>query len=720
MINILPPEVYNRIAAGEVVDRPYSVVKELVENAIDAGATEITVEAESGGKKLIRVTDNGCGIHKEDLKAAFLPHATSKLKTADDLAAIFTLGFRGEAVASVASVSKTTILSRVKGEEAYSLTVEGGVFGEVTPAGGAEGTVVTVRDLFYNTPARLKFLKGDAGEEGDITAMMARFLLSRPEISFTYLVNGKVRYRSFGDGLESALAVVYGASAIQNCISIRAEKHGMRLWGYIGNRAYNKPNRSYQSLFLNGRYIVNQTVATAVTNAYGSYLMKRQYPFYVLFLEVPPEVVDVNVHPNKADVRFADNRVVYGTVYSVISAVLDGSSAALEYIVPAIHSTVGENKGSVVAPAQAPAAVSPAKAPVVSVQPATAAPAVQQPAKAVLPEAPAFKAVPKPVETSVSPAAAPKPDAKPAPRMTLEEAKKELSFEIPPMSGREPVHYFEEPKKNVFEVRSPLASAYPSPAAPSEPSPRETSAPQPLHSAAEDAFEENRRFLLERDQQAKQQKIDPASLVYRGVLFETYLIFERGDVAYFVDQHAAHERLIYEKLKQTCEARTPLSQPMLMPYILNVNAQEFSFLVSQFEALRALGFEIDEFGGTSVKVSSVPLDLFGMDLEAFFREVLSSMESLRAIRLADIVRDKLATMACKAAVKGGERLTEEEAKRLLSDMDGDMGLKCPHGRPAVIKGRRASLKSSSRGSYEGARHLRLHGVGQDGALRGVR
>ena len=683
-INILPPEVYNRIAAGEVVDRPYSVVKELVENAIDAGATEITVEAEGGGKKLIRVTDNGCGIHKEDLKAAFLPHATSKLKTADDLAAIFTLGFRGEAVASVASVSKTTILSRVKGEEAYSLTVEGGVFGEVTPAGGAEGTVVTVRDLFYNTPARLKFLKGDAGEEGDITAMMARFLLSRPEISFTYLVNGKVRYRSFGDGLESALAVVYGASAIQNCISIRAEKHGMRLWGYIGNRAYNKPNRSYQSLFLNGRYIVNQTVATAVTNAYGSYLMKRQYPFYVLFLEVPPEVVDVNVHPNKADVRFADNRVVYGTVYSVISAVLDGSSAALEYIVPAIHSTVGENKGSVVAPAQAPAAVSPAKAPVVSVQPATAAPGVQQPAKAVLLEASAFKAVPKAAKP-VSPAAAPKPDAEPAPRMTLEEAKKELSFEIPPMSGREPVHYFEEPKKNVFEVRSPLASAYPSPAAPSEPSPRETSAPQPPHGAAEDAFEENRRLLLERDRQAKQQKIDPASLVYRGVLFETYLIFERGDVAYFVDQHAAHERLIYEKLKQTCEARTPLSQPMLMPYILNVNAQEFAFLVSQFEALRALGFDIDEFGGTSVKVSSVPLDLFGMDLEAFFREVLSSMESLRAIRLADIVRDKLATMACKAAVKGGERLTEEEAKRLLLDMDGDMGLKCPHGRPAVIQ-----------------------------------
>ena len=672
MINILPPEVYNRIAAGEVVDRPYSVVKELVENAIDAGATEITVEAEGGGKKLIRVTDNGSGIKKDDLKAAFLPHATSKLKTADDLAAIFTLGFRGEAVASVASVSKTTILSRAKGEEAYSLTVEGGVFGEISPAGGAEGTVVTVENLFYNTPARLKFLKSDASEEGDITAIMARFLLSRPEISFTYLVNGKVRYRSFGDGLESALAVVYGAGTLQNCISIRAEKHGMRLFGYIGNRAYNKPNRSYQSLFLNGRYIVNQTVALAVTNAYGSYLMKRQYPFYVLFLEVPPEVVDVNVHPNKADVRFADNRIVYGTVYSVISAVLDGSSAALEYISPAISSTVGKNKGAVSPLPEAPERASAA-------QPA--------PSKPVSPEAPAFQAVPDsaaapspapafkaPPAQSVLPAEASQ-TAKPAPRMSVEEAKKELAFEIPKLHGRERVRALEEEKPNIFEVRSPLASSRPAP-----------------QEEQEDAFEENKKYLLEREKQAKQQKIDPATLIFRGVLFETYLIFERGDEAYFIDQHAAHERLIYEKLKKKCEARTPLSQPMLMPYILTVNAQEFSFLTSQFEALRALGFEIDEFGGTSVKVSAVPLDLFGMDIEAFFREVLSSMESLRAIRLSDIARDKLATMACKAAVKGGERLTEEEAKRLLSDMDGDMGLKCPHGRPAVVRMKKSDFE----------------------------
>ena len=677
MINILPPEVYNRIAAGEVVDRPYSVVKELVENAIDAGATQITVEAEGGGKKLIRVTDNGSGIKKDDLKAAFLPHATSKLKTADDLAAIFTLGFRGEAVASVASVSKTTILSRAKGEEAYSLTVEGGVFGEISPAGGAEGTVVTVENLFYNTPARLKFLKSDASEEGDITAIMARFLLSRPEISFTYLVNGKVRYRSFGDGLESALAVVYGAGTLQNCISIRAEKHGMRLWGYIGNRAYNKPNRSYQSLFLNGRYIVNQTVALAVTNAYGSYLMKRQYPFYVLFLEVPPEVVDVNVHPNKADVRFADNRIIYGTVYSVISAVLDGSSAALEYIVPNISSTVGENRERLAVSKEAssssqtvPSAAEPApvEAEPLSTLPQSTAPQSTSPAEKG--EMGAKKAEPA-------------PSAKNERRMTLEEAKKELAFEIPPMGGCEPVHYFEEPKKNAFEVRSPLASRYPA-----EPAP----VPPAVQKTTDDAFEENRKFLLEREKKAAQQKIDPATLTYQGVLFQTYLLFERGDEAYIVDQHAAHERLIYERLKRKCEEKKPLSQPVLVPYILTVNAQEFAFLTGQFDALRALGFDIDEFGGTSVKVSAVPLDLYGMDVESFLREVLSSMETLRAIKLADIARDRLATMACKAAVKGGEKLTPEEAKGLLLDMDGDMGLKCPHGRPAVVKVKKSELE----------------------------
>ena len=269
-INVLPPAVYNKIAAGEVVDRPYSVVKELVENAIDAGATEIRVEIEGGGKRLIRVTDNGSGMGKDDLPLAYSSHATSKLYSADDLFSIRTLGFRGEAIASVAAVSRMEIVSRTREGDAYSLACEGGALGEVRPAAGAKGTVVTVEDLFYNVPARLKFLKSDAQEEADIGGVMARFLLSRPQISFEYIAGGKVKYRSFGDGLQAALAAVYGAETIGNCIEIDAEKHGIRLRGFLGSRNFYKANRTYQSLFVNGRYVVNQTVGAAVTNAYAS------------------------------------------------------------------------------------------------------------------------------------------------------------------------------------------------------------------------------------------------------------------------------------------------------------------------------------------------------------------------------------------------------------------------------------------------------------------
>lgn len=619
-INLLTADVYNRIAAGEVVDRPYSVVKELVENAIDAGANEITVEVLQGGKKLIRVTDNGCGIEKEDLKSAFLPHATSKLKNADDLEHIATLGFRGEAVASIAAVSDMKITSKTAQGDAYSLCCNYGVMSEVARDGGANGTCVTVADLFRNTPARLKFLKSDSQEEGDIANMVTRFILSRPEISFTYLTEGKVKYRSFGDGLRSALAVVYGAKILSDCYEISADKHGIKLSGFIGNQNFSKPNRNWQSLFVNGRYVVNQTVSTAIAGAYAEYLMKRQYPFYVLFLEVPPEIVDVNVHPNKADVRFADNRIIYGSVYSVVSAVLDGNSRALEYLVKE-----GEEAER-------------------SEQAAPAWEQVQAESQSEPQSEP-----PAPLQTPV---------------MDYKEAKKELKFEIPVTSGKSsaPVGNADFFVPNVLEVHSPK--------------------PQPQK---EDFFAENKRILEETAKKAKQEKIDPASLTYKGELFRTYLIYEVGDVAYLVDQHAAHERLIYDSLREKCETRRLAMQPMLVPYLLNVTPQEFSFLRENLETLRSLGFEIEEFGGTSYKVSALPVDLNGMRLDEFFAEVLSQLESLRAIRLKDILKDKLASEACKAAVKGGERLTDDEVRSLMEKMDGDMTLKCPHGRPVAVK-----------------------------------
>ena len=626
MIHILTPDVYNRIAAGEVVDRPYSVVKELTENAIDAGATEIRIEIEEGGKKRIRVTDNGCGIAKADLRSAFLPHATSKLASAEDLVAIETLGFRGEAIASIASVSKMEIVSGTADGEVWSLSSEGGRMGEIAPAAGAKGTCVTVDGLFFNTPARLKFLKTDASEEGDVTNMVARFILSRPEISFTYTVNGKVRYRSFGDGLKSAIAVVYGAEVLDKCFEIDADKHGVRLRGYIGNRNFYKPNRSYQSLFVNGRYVVNQTVALAVSNAYKNYLMTRQYPFYVLFLDLPTEIVDVNVHPNKADVRFADNRVIYGSVYSVVSAVLDGSSGALDYVV-----------GSALSRAEL---------------------------TSTFPQAvPKQEEIPAPVPSGVSYERAETKESPAASQMSYAEAKKELQFDVSPI-GKPSVIPYREIKPLELEVRAP---------------------------AAEDHFEENRRQLLEQSK-ARQQKLEPAALEFKGELFRTYLIYEMGDEAYLVDQHAAHERILYDRLRRKCETREALSQPMLLPFILHTNGQEFAFLLKNLEILRSFGFEIEDFGGDSFKISAVPVDLFGMDLDSFFGEVLSSMDTLRAIRLPDLLKDRLATMACKAAVKGGEKLTDGEVRELLKEMDGDMGIKCPHGRPACVKVRKTELE----------------------------
>ena len=281
-INILSPAVFNRIAAGEVVERPYSVVKELVENAIDAGATEIQIYIEKGGKQLIRVVDNGCGIERDDLHAAYLPHATSKISKADDLFAITTLGFRGEAVASIASVSKMNIISKTENGKCYSLRCDGGEMGEIREnATTQRGTEVCVEMLFYNTPVRLDFLKNDKSEEADITGFVSRFILCRSDIAFTYYVNDKKVLQSFGEGDEDAFRCVYGQATMRECLKINAEKHGIRIRGYIGNQNFFKGNKTYQNVFINGRYVLNNTITSAIMGAYRDYLMKRQYPFCV-------------------------------------------------------------------------------------------------------------------------------------------------------------------------------------------------------------------------------------------------------------------------------------------------------------------------------------------------------------------------------------------------------------------------------------------------------
>lgn len=671
-INILSAQIYNRIAAGEVVDRPYSVVKELVENAIDAGATEIEIYVEGGGKQLIRVVDNGGGISRDDLHAAFLPHATSKIAKADDLERIMTLGFRGEAVASIAAVSKMTITSKVSGENCYRLTSDGGKLGEIVEAAGGDGTDVSVEMLFFNTPVRLGFLKSDKSEETDITNFVSRFILNRPDISFRYYVGGKRILQSFGGGEEEAVVGVYGASILKDCYKINASKHGIRLRGYIGNQNFSKPNKTYQSVFLNGRYIINSTISAAVSNAYASYLMKRQYPFYVLYIDMPTEIVDVNVHPNKADVRFADNQTVYGCIYSVISAVLDGQPKALEYLVSdktAVASEIEAEAEKVMSPKAAPASAVPFSAPkkekprnaplnnlakgVVSFSYEDARRELEK----VRPSKTTSMELPFELESNAEENAVPVQSV-PAEKKSLRETYADLQVE-----------------KNILEVNSPEAALA-----------------VKTQGNSEDFFAENKRFLEELETKAKQNKIDVSSCAYAGKLFNTYLLYERGDEVYIIDQHAAHERLIFDRLKEQMRTRKVLQQPMLLPYVLNLNAFESAFIREKMENIREIGFDIDEFGNNAFKVSAVPLDLQSIDLALFFNEILGDISGYRSIKLEDLLKDKLATAACKAAVKGGMDLTREETDRLFRLMDGNMGLKCPHGRPVVVKMTKTELE----------------------------
>ena len=653
-INILDSSVFNRIAAGEVVDRPYSVVKEFVENSLDAGAKNITVEVERGGKDRICVTDDGDGIERGELRAAFLPHATSKIERAEDLDHIHTLGFRGEALASIASVARVTLRSRAKGAaEAYEIRCDGGALGESAPCALGGGTAIEAEALFYNTPVRAKFLRTDRGEEGEITNFVSRFILGHPDVAFRYLADGKLVLRSFGGGLEEAVAAVYGAGVLAQCYHIDAIKHGIRLYGYLGKPSFAKANRTYQSVFVNGRYIVNQTIGSAIANAYGGYLMKRQYPFYVPFLCVPPEIVDVNVHPNKADVRFENNQVIYGSIYSVVSAVLDGNASALDYV-------AGEKSA---APMQG--------------ESKTLSENAEK--KGAETEYHAGKSGVSHGNAGTAAALGSSATERAFTDELLENYKKEST-----LSDTDQEKKYDFRKEYEVLLHMPKRSEYTG-------GPQivfhDSGAPaaQRAETPAADVFAENKQYLQALEQKAKQQKFIFENAQFRGVLFNTYLLYEEGDNVYLIDQHAAHERLIFDRLKEEMETRKVARQPMLIPYVLNLNREEFAFLSEQKSILEEMGFEMEEFGTNCYKVSAVPMDLQGIDLESFFGEILKEVGTLRAIKLSDLLRDKLAMAACKHAVKGGMSLTESEKQKLFEMLHGDLGLKCPHGRPVAVR-----------------------------------
>ena len=592
-INLLTSKVFNRISAGEVVERPFSVVKELVENAIDAKATKIDIKIENGGISLIEITDNGSGIEKDDLSRAILPHATSKICTVKDLDAIKTLGFRGEALASIASVSKLSIVSKTLEQDcAYKIFVEGGDVSEIEESAGEIGTVMTVKNLFFNTPAREKFLRTPRSEEGDITATVSRFILGNPDIAFTYYVDNKLVLQSYGDGVESAFISIYEAKTLKDCFLIDSEKNGVKIYGYIGKHYFTKANRSHQTIFINGRVVVNNTISSAIANAYSSYLMKRQYPFCVLYLTVPNEIVDVNVHPNKLDVRFSNNQIIYSAVYSILSKTLDGASEALDIVVDKNQSITNETKDDYVRH------------------------------NAIL--------------------------------SNIESKNKEDKIGVLNFSD-----ISEEKNKNI-----------------------------------EDIFLQNKAYLESLETKKKEIQVENVvqnvikvdkELKYIGQALNTFLIFEDGEDLYFIDQHAAHERVLYDKFIEDFMSNNNTVQPLLIDYILNVSTEEFEFISEKVSFLTQLGFSIEEFGRNSYKISTVPTLLSNINLKNFFDELLFDINSLKKIEVEDLLLEKISQKACKAAIKSGDKMSDGEVEYLLKLIKGNLGLKCPHGRPIAIK-----------------------------------
>ncbi len=611
-INILDKKIYNQISAGEVVERPFSVCKELIENSIDAGAKNISVSIVNGGKSYIEVSDDGHGIEKDDLALALMPHATSKIATLNDLEVIKTLGFRGEALASIGAVSKLTISSIYKDSNTgYQITTIGGEVEPISESPIVKGTQIICKDLFFNTPARQKFLKNDRQEENDVVDLVARLALSNPYVSFKCYVDNQLTLQTFGDGLKEAIISIYGDEYLVNCFEISNYKNGIKIEGFISKHNFTKSNRTYQTLILNGRYVVNQTLQSSIHNAYAPYLMKRRYPFYVLNVTMPNEVVDVNVTPTKSDVRFLDNQVVYGTVYSTISKVLDGTDKALDIIIKDTN--------------------------------------VYYPAPEQL------------KNTEIS-------------DVNLKNVVKESDDVKYP---KDDFSYFKTTAKAnedsslfgmVSQSETPITTTT---------------------DAQIDVFEENKKYILElerkKNEELKQVAIEyDEPLKYVGQVLNTYLIFERNSDIYFIDQHAAHERLLYDKLINQFKIGDFAIQPLLVPYELKLNSIEYNFISTKIEYLSNIGLDLEAGFNNNYFIHALPYELIDIDFDEFFADVLQD-NSLKIQQIPEIINEKLMQKACKSAIKAGKTLSKSEVDSLISLLNGNINLKCPHGRPIAIR-----------------------------------
>lgn len=629
-INLLGPGVFNMISAGEVVERPSSVVKELVENSIDAGATEISVFIEDGGIRRISVSDNGSGILKDDMRAAFLPHATSKLCEIADLDTIATLGFRGEALASIASVSEVTLVSRADGADAArKIRLEAGKVTEESEDSRAKGTSVTVENLFFNTPARLKFLKKASTEQGYVEDAVEKIVLANPSLKITLTSEKGVLLAHDGGNLADAMADVYPHLDMSRFIAVdRVSSSGVRVSGYVSAVDYTAPTRSRQTVIVNGRVVENDTVSAAVDKAYRDYLVKRTFPMYVLDVIVPFDEVDVNVHPAKAEVRFRNKNAVFGAVFRAVDE--------------AIKASFGSEKHGF------------------SPVPTGSADAAATYEQTAIDTAALFGDMPE--NTSSDRLGA------------KENPVRDLPFNLGSLRGIGVSRAGRAAEKRIPSYEIDGARLYGGTAADGKDYLYDDAYALSKISEDEDkdfANSSNTRFRL----------FDGEVV---GQVFDTYLIVERADVVYVIDQHAAHERVLYDKLSASLSSE--FSQSLLIPYKLRLSGAEEEYFDKIMPALNDMDFAIEKKPG-SYLVYAVPESVVRMNIEKFVAALFENMLDDGELKLTDLLKDVVCRDACRAAIKGGEHLTRRQIEYVLSnliDEKGNLPQKCPHGRPAVV------------------------------------
>ena len=629
-IHLLDSDTINQIAAGEVVERPASVVKELVENAIDAGASFITTEIKEGGLTFIRVTDNGSGMAKEDVRTAFFRHATSKIATALDLLSVKSLGFRGEALSSIAAVSMVELVTKTRGEfSGCRYLIEGGKEKECSEVGAPEGTTFIVRTLFYNTPARRKFLKSAVTEAGYISDLMARFAIAHPEITFKFINNGKTMLQTAGNGnLKDCIYHIYGRETAAALVEAMGEAGGIKITGFLGKPVISRGNRNYENYFINGRYIKSNIISKAIEEAYKPCSMQHKYPFTVLHFMVPAKEIDVNVHPTKLEVRFADGESLYQLVYQTVKDALSGKN-----MIPDVLLTQGKKVRTVYEPT---------------------------------PEGFEQKRMAQTKESVRNKA-----------QRVREEAIRETLAE-PLFSADLSVKGAEEKQKQekISEMENP-------------PKKEKTLVRENISYGGREPTKEVQRSLFEASEQKKEAFLDLKQEDKHhiiGQLFATYWLVEFSEQLFIIDQHAAHEKILYERTIARMKSKdTSLSQMLAPPMILSLSLREEEVLNRYMDSFLSLGFAIEAFGGKEYAVSALPADLYGVDGKALLTEMLDRMVEEPPVGTPDRIQERIAALSCRAAVKGNTRLSNEEAKALIHDLlQLENPFHCPHGRPIII------------------------------------